>query len=104
LSAFGADPAVVAAEVEQETEAMLFAVHPDNEILLAVFLALQTQWRIAVGAARAVYLGIDYGSIPPVLSMLGIPRRERADAFAAVLLMEAAALPILNAPRPETDG
>jgi hypothetical protein len=104
LSAFGIDPEAVEAARDREAEAMQFGVHADNWTLLGVFLALQTQWRVAVGMTGVHYLGIDYGALPPVLSLLGIPKPKHAEAFAAVRLMESAALRIRNAPAEATDG
>lgn len=83
---------------------MQFGVHADNWKLLGVFLALQTQWYVAVGLAGIVYIGIRYEAIPAVLVGLGIPKAQHREAFAAVRLMEAAALPIRNAPRERDDG
>jgi hypothetical protein len=103
LSAFGFDPAAVEAAREEEAEAMQFGVHADNWKLLGVFLALQTQWRVAVGLTGMVYLGLDYAAVPAALALLGIPKAQHREAFAGVRLMEAAALPIRNAPRERGD-
>lgn len=103
LSAFGFDPAAVEAAREEETEAMLFEIHPDNLEALNAFLAMQTQWRVAVGMAGAFYVGLEYAAIPAVLALLGIPRAARADIFASLRAMESAALRVLNSPRP-ADG
>lgn len=83
---------------------MLLDIHPDNEVLVAAFLALQTQWRVVLGFKRVIYQGIDYGAIPPVLALLGIPHRERNEAFAAIRVMESTALEILNEPPENGDG
>lgn len=83
---------------------MQFGIHADNWSLVGVFMALQTQWRVAAGMAGVFYLGIDYAAIPAVLALLGIPKPKHAETFAAIRLMEAAALPIRNAPREVGDG
>ena len=83
---------------------MQFGIHADNWTLLGVFLALQTQWRVAVGFGGTVYLGIDYAAIPAVLLMLGIPRTKHAETFAAVRLMESAALNVRNRAKEVGDG
>jgi hypothetical protein len=83
---------------------MQFGVHADNWTLLGVFLALQTQWRVAVGMTGVYYLGIDYSAVPAVFALLGIPKPKQAEAFSAIRLMEAAALPIRNTVREVGDG
>lgn len=87
---------------QQEREQGAFDVYEDNMQSLGLFLILVTQWRVlAGGLGRAVWLGIDYVSIPPVLDMLGIPVAERAAIFGDIRLMERAALPVLNRKRDE---
>lgn len=82
---------------------MLFDIYPDNEAAVAVFLALQTQWRVISGMARVVYQGIDYSAVPAVLSLMAIPRADRGESFVALRVMESAALRVLNAPK-DDDG
>lgn len=74
-----------------------FPIHEDNEATVAAFLALQTQWRIIAGFGAVVYQGIDYPSVPAVLDALSVPPDGRADVFQGLRIMEASALPILNA-------
>ena len=92
----GAPSDVVDQLREHEQEGTTFEIHEDNQDTVAAFLALQTQWRIIAGMAMA-YQGLDYGSIPAVLNMIGIPRADRARVFAELRIMEIAALPVLNA-------
>lgn len=55
---------------------------------LDVFLALDTQWRCGpIGPT-----GLDYCAIDPVMRLRGIEKRDRADVFEAVRIMEGAAL------------
>lgn len=103
LSAFGFDPDSVEAARDEEAEKMQFGIHADNWVLLGVFLALATQWRVAIGLTGIVYLGVDYGALPAVMQMLGIPRTKHSETFAAVRLMEAAALAIRNKPPAEIE-
>ena len=59
------------------------------------FLGCQTQWRVAIGFAGAVWLGLDYAAAEIVLRMIG-----GGATLADLQAMEMAALPILNeAPR-----
>lgn len=41
-------------------------------------------------------VGLDYSSIPAVLQMQGIKRKEWSDIFAGLQIMEAAAIPVLS--------
>ena len=104
LEGEGAEPEFIEAHIEAAIERATYEVHADNKQLVDAFLRLQTQWRVVVGGlGRPVYQGIDYGSIPAVLRMIGIPRRELDEAFGWLQVMEAAALPALNTPREDGD-
>jgi hypothetical protein len=97
LEQFGADEAAIAAAVEQEREHDVCEVHPDNDEPVAIFLALQTQWRIVtLSMGGSVYLGLDYAAVPAVFGLLGIDPALHQEQFAALRVMEAAALPLLN--------
>lgn len=49
---------------------------------------------------RAIFQGIDYGSIPPVLDLLEITDHDvRREVFAGLQIMEAAAVTVLNETR-----
>lgn len=96
----GASADAVEDAVAQEREQSEYDVYEDNMQSLGIFLLLATQWRVlAGGLGRAVWLGIDYSSIPPVLDMLEVPVAERAAIFGDLRLMERAALPVLNRKR-----
>lgn len=84
-------------EVDAESAAAIFEVHPDNAQIVAAFLTLQTQWRVIGGGMGFVYQGIDYTAVPAVLALLDVPRRERAEVFIGLRVMEASAIPFLNA-------
>lgn len=92
----GAPPDVVAEEVRKECEAATVEVHADNATTVLAFTTLRTQWRLVAGMVRVAHIGLDYGAIPPVLELLGVPADERADVFEGLRVMEQAALPILN--------
>lgn len=53
-----------------------------------VFVAMSTQWR--VGPAGAT--GLDYGALPAVMELLGVPHCARRDVFNDVRVMEDEAL------------
>lgn len=102
LEAFGAPPEVVAEECEREAASDVCEIHEDNLLVFSTFLALQTQWRIAVGGmGPAVYLGLDYSAIPVVLDELGVLRKARPTLIGELRTMEYAALPQLNRKRGE---
>jgi hypothetical protein len=47
-----------------------------------------TQWRVGAGGAT----GLDYGVLPVVLRLSGVPRAEWPDVFDGLRIMEEAAL------------
>lgn len=71
-----------------------FAVWPENWDAVQVFLAMSTQWRFAVGMGNAIWQGLDYTALPVVERRLGI--RDRADCFARLRVIEAAAVRARN--------
>lgn len=67
-----------------------FAVWPENWKALEVFMAMSTQWRVAVGMGGAQWLGLDYAALPVVEDRLAV--EDRADTFARLRLIERGAL------------
>lgn len=65
---------------------------PENVEALGLFLALQTQWRVASGMGGVMRTGLDYGAIAPTLRMLGLPRARERELFEALQVMESAFL------------
>lgn len=64
-----------------------------NWVALEVFLNCTTQWRMSpMGDIQA----LDYASVRAVIDMMGIKRKERADVFKRLRLIEAGALPALR--------
>ncbi|WP_050999725.1 DUF1799 domain-containing protein [Pseudomonas chlororaphis] len=63
-------------------------VWPDNWPAFTVFEAMSTQWR--VGACGAT--GLDYGVLPSVIRMCGVPANSRQSIFSDIRQMEAEAL------------
>lgn len=70
----------------------LVDVFPDNWRALEVFDAMGTQWR--VGEMGAV--GLDYGVLPAVIRLQGIPRSEWADLFESIRILEGEALSVMR--------
>lgn len=64
---------------------------------MLAFKSLQTQWMVTVAGEQVVYTGLNYGSIPVALSMVGAKRREAQEITLGLQLMESAALEVLNA-------
>ena len=82
--------------VAQEEANDLCEYHADNELPLAAFVRLQTQWRVAAGMAGVIFLGLEYASFATVMDELRVPRVKRAALIADLRTMERAALPIMN--------
>lgn len=65
-------------------------VWPDNLEAVNVFIAMLTQWRRAGMAGERV--GLDYGVLPEVMRLCGVPPARRAEVFEDVRVLEDAAL------------
>jgi hypothetical protein len=63
-------------------------VWPDNSDAVNVFIASGTQWR----SGPAGLTGLDYGVLPTVMRMVGVPRPKWPDVFDGIRTMEDAAL------------
>lgn len=63
-------------------------IWPENELAVLVFLDLGTQWRTGMNGIT----GLDYGAIPFVMDIRGVPPEARQDTFAGVKVMERAVL------------
>jgi hypothetical protein len=76
-------------------------VWPDNLAAVNVFICMLSQWqRVGVmnknGVTVAKATGLKYESLPAVMDLEGIPKKERSSVFAAVRIMEEAALEKMN--------
>lgn len=71
-----------------------FEVWPENWQVVEVFYALTTQWRVSLGWRGKVYQGLDYTAVESVLRMLKV--RNRAEVLSGLMVMEGAALKVLN--------
>jgi hypothetical protein len=65
-----------------------FEVWPDNWQALDVFMSMGTQWRTGVAGAT----GLDYGVLPDVMRLRGVPKSDRPEVFDWIRLMEGEAL------------
>lgn len=72
----------------RRSEESAFDVWDINWPSLGAFLACQTQWRLAVGFSRAVWLGLDYAAVDVVLRRRNLPDQ----VFEDLRVMEAEAL------------
>lgn len=66
----------------------LVALLPENQLPFNVFCAMDTQWRVGAGGAT----GLDYGTLPTVMRLMGIKRELWPEIWDAVRVMESAAL------------
>lgn len=67
-------------------------VWPDNMAAVSTFVAMLTQWR----SGGFVPTGLDYGVLPTVLRLRGVPRKEWPDIFGQIRILEDAALQTMN--------
>ena len=96
--AMGVDEAQIQRDIAaMRAAAPVIDLWPCNEPALRVFAAVSSQWRTAPLPGGGVWWqGIDYGVLPGVLRMMGIARREWADLFDDLRVMERAAASALN--------
>lgn len=73
-------------------ESDVVEIWPDNWDVIGLFAALNTQWRVGFSGAT----GLDYGVLPSVLRMRGIPRARWPDLFDDLRVLEAEALTAMN--------
>lgn len=67
-----------------------FEVWDDNWDIVMMFLRLQTQWTVTMGA----YVGLKYESLQWLVSLYSV--EDRASLFEGIQVMESAALKELN--------
>ena len=70
-------------------------VWAENWPAVSLFQRLGTQFRVAGGPAGYLHLGLDYPAVDVVLRHAGVDT-DPDELFAAIQMMEAVALPILN--------
>lgn len=69
---------------------------PENLKIVEVFVALGSQWNVAVGLGGVLYLGLDYTAVRHAMELMGIDRSEWPEIFNGLRVMESAARPVLN--------
>ena len=70
---------------------------PENVAVFNLFLALETNWRPAIGASGVIWQAPDHSNALAAMQMLGVKKRQRGELFNALCGMEQAALAVLNA-------
>lgn len=65
---------------------------PDNIAAVNVFIAMGTQWRIAMNGPT----GLDYNALPGVMRLCGVARSEWPEVFESIRTLEDAALGIMR--------
>jgi hypothetical protein len=68
-----------------------FEVWPDNWKSFLVMDSMGTQWR--TGACGAT--GLDYGVLPNVMKLVGIPAKDRPGVFQDIRVMESEAIAVM---------
>lgn len=68
-----------------------FEVWSDNWKSFLVMDSMWTQWR--TGACGAT--GLDYGVLPDVMKLIGIPAKERSRVFQDIRVMESEAIAVM---------
>lgn len=90
---FGGPAALVDALLEPDDSADDGLVLPENWPAVELFLACATQWHRAGMAGLPT--GLDYVALEAAMRMTGVADTDRPELFAAVRIIEHAALPIL---------
>lgn len=73
-----------------------FEVWPENAKAVRVFVAMETQWNYVANGFGAVATGFRYCSLPVVFGALRVKRRAWPRVLEALVVMEAAAVAVIN--------
>lgn len=73
-----------------------FEVWEENWDSLLFFLNVSTQWNVVAGMGGLFYIGLNHTAIESEMNMRGIRKQRRAQLCDDLLMMERAALPLLN--------
>ena len=65
---------------------------PEHQVAVAVFSKMATQWRTGFSGAT----GLDYGALPTVLRLAGVPRADWPALFDDIRVMERGALHLMR--------
>ena len=71
---------------------------PENSEVFDIFLALDDQWMLLIGASRTGWQAPSHADAWATMKFLGVKKRKRRTLFNALIEMEQAALAELNAP------
>lgn len=88
-------------ESDEESDVQGFPVWKENWRITEAFLAAATQWRVVATLDGLVWIGIDYAAVLPIVGSRN--RRHTRELFAGLRIMELAALPNMNARRPQDE-
>lgn len=78
--------------VDRPQQDLAFEVAEANWESLLFFLACDTQWRVVLGMAGLLWIGLDYTACDVIARRMQVPD----EAFLDLKIMEGAALPELN--------
>ncbi|WP_319496324.1 DUF1799 domain-containing protein [uncultured Cohaesibacter sp.] len=82
----------VSVEVTETPEDEAFDIMAKNKDSMLAWLNVETQWKVIASMAGLIWIGLNYTAVDVALRRLSFP-----DAvFDDLLVMEKAALPILN--------
>lgn len=103
MEKFGASPEQIAelrAYLAQRAEQAVCGVWPENWYAVRVFLRMSTQWRVAAGGMRFLWLGLEYQALDAVQQRTppppDVPHPGPSDLFDQIRCLERAALELLN--------
>lgn len=82
----------VALEVDAMAYPEAFEVMAQNVDAVRIWLAVETQWRVAVGMGGIAWLGLDYNAVDVVLRRVGLTVERANEVFGDLMVMEAAAV------------
>ncbi len=88
------DEQIAGLEAHDTDRKKTFEVWAENAQSLRVFLAVQSQWRVASGLGCITYLGLDYAACAALLAGRGIPAGPQI--WEDLQLMESEACAALN--------
>ena len=71
-------------------------IFPDNWQSFRVFTAMRTQWRYVSGMAGMFATGLDYRALTEVWERTKTPEKDRDAIFRDLMIMESAAMEIIN--------
>jgi len=96
MAAFGLASEIEGVPVQAEDDIERFEVWPENAQIVEVFMALHSQWDIVANEGRLIRTGINYSRLETVLKLKrGIKRKDWADIFDGIRVMELEALTVM---------